>query len=114
MKVLLHLKRRMSSAAQPYSASYEVDVREGSTVLELLHCLSGREPGLAYSTHHCKMGVCGGCTMLINGRKGLACRTFVTGPELYLEPAPGLPVIKDLLVDLLPLQKGDSPALPKS
>jgi len=101
MRVTVHVRRQRSSDSEPYEAVYEVDAPQGSTVLDVLRIISRTDPGLAYTSHHCKLGVCGGCTMLINGRGGLACRTFVDGPELHLAPAPGLPVIKDILVDLL-------------
>jgi len=84
---------------------YLIDVTEGSTVLEVLHMIRQLDPGLAYTVHHCKMGVCGGCMMVINGRKRLACRTLVNQSELRIEPVPGLLVIKDLLVDLFAMHQ---------
>lgn len=82
---------------------YDLEVAAGTTVLELLRAISVREPGLGFTPHHCKTGICSACVLLVNGRRRLACRTPVTGETLALEPVPGLPLIKDLLVDLLPL-----------
>ena len=85
----------------PRWAEYHEEVEEGATVLDLLRSISRQDSGLAYTAHHCKLGICAGCRMVVNGRKRLACRTLVRSPQMQLEPVPGLPVIKDLLVDLL-------------
>lgn len=87
---------------------FEVEVEEGSTVLDVLRAISRQDPTLAHTTHHCKTGICGGCTLQVNGRQRLACRTLAS-EHMRLEPAPGLPLIKDLLVDLLPLQRKGLP-----
>jgi succinate dehydrogenase / fumarate reductase, iron-sulfur subunit len=92
---------RQSPGEDPRWADYHAEVGDGATVLDLLRSISRQDPGLAYTAHHCKLGICGGCRMVINGRKRLACRTLVRSPQIRLEPVPGLPVIKDLLVDLL-------------
>lgn len=83
----------------------DVEVIEGATVLDVLRSISQQDPALAHTMHHCKTGICGGCTLIIDGRQQLACRTLVKSPEIRLEPVPGLPLIKDLLVDLLPLRR---------
>ena len=50
----------------------------------------------------CREGVCGSDAMNINGRNGLACITPVAGlrEPVMLRPLPGLPVIRDLIVDM--------------
>jgi succinate dehydrogenase / fumarate reductase iron-sulfur subunit len=50
----------------------------------------------------CREGVCGSDAMNINGRNGLACTTPVKGLKepVILRPLPGMPVIRDLVVDL--------------
>jgi succinate dehydrogenase / fumarate reductase iron-sulfur subunit len=50
----------------------------------------------------CREGVCGSCTMNINGTNGLACTKSLeeTGKEIEIYPLPHLPVIKDLVGDL--------------
>lgn len=52
--------------------------------------------------HSCGEGVCGSDGMNINGRNGLACITSLSGLKQPIEvrPLPGLPVIRDLVVDL--------------
>jgi succinate dehydrogenase / fumarate reductase, iron-sulfur subunit len=53
----------------------------------------------------CREGVCGSDAMNINGKNGLACITKLTdleaqGPVVQIRPLPGLPVIRDLIVDM--------------
>jgi len=50
----------------------------------------------------CREGVCGSDGMNINGRNGLACITPIAGLKepVELRPLPGLPVIRDLIVDM--------------
>ncbi len=104
MKVVCHVLRQ-NPGEVPRWTPYDVEVAEGATVLDLLRSISRRDSGLAYTAHHCKIGVCAGCAMVINGRRRLACRTLVKSPEIRLEPVPGLPLIKDLLVDLFARQQ---------
>ncbi len=101
MKVTCRVLRQ-NAGGPPHWVQYHAELEEGSTVLDLLRSISRQAPGLAYTAHHCKLGICTGCRMVINGRKRLACRTLVQSPEVRLEPVSGYPVIKDLVVDLLP------------
>jgi succinate dehydrogenase/fumarate reductase iron-sulfur protein len=52
----------------------------------------------------CRVGMCGTCTVRLNGRSVLACQTriFPATEKIRLEPIAGLPVIRDLLVDTRP------------
>jgi succinate dehydrogenase / fumarate reductase iron-sulfur subunit len=112
MKVICRVLRQ-NPGGPPHWAQYHAEVEEGATVLDLLRSISGQDPGLAYTAHHCKLGICAGCRMVINGRKRLACRTLVQSPQIRLEPVPGLPVIKDLLADLLAPPPHPIPLPPK-
>ena len=108
MKVSCRVKKQNPGEA-PRWASYEMEIPEGASIMDLLQEISRQDADLAFTAHHCKVGICAGCTMLIDGKRRLACRTLVTSPEISLEPVPGVPLIKDLLVDLFALQqKGGS------
>ena len=50
----------------------------------------------------CREGVCGSDAMNINGKNGLACMTPLEGIKqpVVLRPLPGLPVVRDLVVDM--------------
>jgi succinate dehydrogenase/fumarate reductase-like Fe-S protein len=106
MRVSCRVKKQNPGEASRW-ASYEIEISEGASIIDLLQEISKQDIELAFTAHHCKVGICGGCTMLINGTKRLACRTIVTAPAIRLEPAPGVPLIKDLLVDLFALQQKD-------
>ena len=72
-------------------------------VLDLLEYLHEKDPSLVYR-RSCREGVCGSDGMNINGKNRLACITSVgevlTGKrELTIKPLPGMPVIRDLVVD---------------
>jgi succinate dehydrogenase / fumarate reductase iron-sulfur subunit len=72
-------------------------------VLDVLEMLKAEDPTLSYR-RSCREGVCGSDGINMNGRNGLACITPVSSVakrgKLVLRPLPGLPVIRDLVVDM--------------
>ena len=91
---------------KPSTQEYEVDLPEGKDlmVLDVLALVKEQDASVAYR-RSCREGVCGSDGMNINGTNGLACITplsAVGGPanKLVLRPLPGLPVIRDLVVDM--------------
>lgn len=73
-------------------------------VLDVLELVKERDPSVAYR-RSCREGVCGSDGMNINGKNGLACVTPLSeaaglGGRLVLRPLPGLPVVRDLIVDM--------------
>ncbi|GHB13489.1 succinate dehydrogenase iron-sulfur subunit [Modicisalibacter luteus] len=88
----------------PYMEIFEIgDEFRQRMVLEVLETLKISNPDLAYR-RSCREGVCGSDGMNINGKNGLACITSVAealgkGNTLMLRPLPGMPVIRDLVVD---------------
>ena len=75
------------------------------TVLDAIaHVQQHDEPALAFR-YSCRVGMCGTCAVVINGREGWACRTLIEdlpGRSVTVEPLRNLPVIKDLVVDMRP------------
>ncbi|WP_304526642.1 MULTISPECIES: succinate dehydrogenase iron-sulfur subunit [Halomonadaceae] len=72
-------------------------------VLDVLEYLKTQDPTLVYR-RSCREGVCGSDGMNINGKNGLACITPMAealgrSTTLILRPLPGMPVIRDLVVD---------------
>jgi succinate dehydrogenase/fumarate reductase iron-sulfur protein len=63
----------------------------------------GATPDLAFR-FSCRVGMCGSCAMVVNGREQLACSTLIknVGTNLKIEPLRNLPVVRDLAVDLNP------------
>src|SRR6185436_18406697 len=85
---------------------YEVPRLESQTVLDVVTHIQRRiDPGLAYR-FACRVGMCGSCAMVVNGRARWTCRTHVTrvaqGGTLELRPLANLPVIRDLATDMAP------------
>lgn len=84
---------------------YEYDLPDDRDlmVLEVLENLKAQDPSIGYR-RSCREGVCGSDGMNINGQNGLACKTpvseAVSRDRLVLRPLPGLPVIRDLIVDM--------------
>ena len=89
----------------PYMQDVSVDIPEGRDlmVLDVLESMKARDPTVAYR-RSCREGVCGSDGVNMNGRNGLACITPISEVakkgKLVLRPLPGLPVIRDLVVDM--------------
>ena len=116
MKVRLNVWRQRNGASKGGFVSYDAqDVSEDMSFLEVLDVLNeelmgkGQDP-IAFD-HDCREGICGSCSMVINGRPHgpqkhtTACqlhmRQFKDGDEITVEPwrARAFPVIKDLATD---------------
>ena len=89
----------------PKMVSYEVELPEDRDifVLDLLHMITDQDTTLSYR-RSCREGVCGSDGINMNGKNGLACVTPVSQVarrgKLVLRPLPGLPVVRDLVVDM--------------
>tara|TARA_Y100001978_G_scaffold32752_1_gene28527 strand:+ start:256 stop:963 length:708 start_codon:yes stop_codon:yes gene_type:complete len=89
----------------PKMVSYEVELPEDRDifVLDLLHMIKDQDTTLSYR-RSCREGVCGSDGINMNGKNGLACVTPVSQVarrgKLVLRPLPGLPVVRDLVVDM--------------
>ena len=90
---------------KPRMQDMSVELPEGRDlmVLDVLALLKEQDPSLSYR-RSCREGVCGSDGMNMNGKNGLACITPVSeaarGGKLVLRPLPGLPVVRDLVVDM--------------
>jgi succinate dehydrogenase / fumarate reductase iron-sulfur subunit len=90
--------------AAPRRQAFELpdaDLDREMMLLDALLLLKAQDETLAFR-RSCGEGVCGSDGMNINGRNGLACITplFSLKTPVELSPLPGLPVIRDLVVDL--------------
>ncbi|MDR7522528.1 MAG: succinate dehydrogenase iron-sulfur subunit [Armatimonadota bacterium] len=81
---------------------WQVPLLPGMTVLDVLFAIKEHQDGSLAFRCSCRMGVCGSCGMLINGRPRLACTTQVAelGAVVDLQALPNHDVIKDLVCDL--------------
>lgn len=116
MNLVLHVWRQSGPSQPGQFARYDVaDVTPDVSFLEMLDRLNedltvrGDEP-IAFD-HDCREGICGSCSLVINGvphgpqRATTTCqlhmRTFSDGDQIYIEPfrARAFPVLRDLVVD---------------
>jgi succinate dehydrogenase / fumarate reductase iron-sulfur subunit len=88
--------------AKPYMQTIELEL-DGSErmLLDVLTKLKALDPTFSYR-RSCREGICGSDAMNINGKNGLACLINMrTLPDtIVLKPLPGLPVVRDLIVDM--------------
>ena len=88
--------------ARPYMKAYEVALEPSDRMLlDALVRLKAQDDSLAFR-RSCREGVCGSDAMNINGKNGLACITKLADlpAQVTLRPLPGLPVVRDLIVDM--------------
>ncbi|WP_305983074.1 succinate dehydrogenase/fumarate reductase iron-sulfur subunit [Roseivirga thermotolerans] len=116
LNLTLKVWRQKSQKEKGQMETYQVsDISPDSSFLEMMDILNeqlieeGKEP-VAFD-HDCREGICGSCSMYINGeahgpgREITTCqlhmREFKNGDTIYIEPwrAKAFPVIKDLVVD---------------
>lgn len=116
MNLTLHIWRQKNANTPGKMVQYDAkDISEHMSFLEMLDVINedlignGEEP-IAFD-HDCREGICGMCSLVINGmphgpEKGtttcqLHMRKFKDGDNIYIEPfrAKAFPIIKDLVVD---------------
>lgn len=107
MEITLRVFRYNPEAgrAKPSFDSWTFDVEPTERVLDLLEHVKSYEDGTLSFRRSCAHGVCGSDAMRINGVNRLACKTLVHDFDtttITVEPVLGLPVIKDLIVDMEP------------
>jgi succinate dehydrogenase / fumarate reductase iron-sulfur subunit len=116
MKIHLNVWRQKNAQSNGKFETYDLDnISEDMSFLEMLDVLNeglindGKEP--VVFDHDCREGICGTCSMVINGKPHgpqkltttcqLHMRSFKDGDHITIEPfrAGAFPVIKDLMVD---------------
>jgi len=91
--------------SEPKMVDYEFDTQgKDIMVLDVLEMLKAQDASISFR-RSCREGVCGSDGLNINGKNGLACVTSLSeaglkGGKLVIRPLPGLPVIRDLVVDM--------------
>ncbi len=91
----------------PRMQEYVLDNPEGRDmmVLDALLKLKEQDPTLSFR-RSCREGVCGSDGLNMNGKNGLACITPLSalgkgkGGKIVIRPLPGLPVVRDLVIDM--------------
>lgn len=88
----------------PYDQTFELEqhlLPTDGMLLDALHLLREQDPSLGFRSS-CQEGVCGSDGMNVNGKNCLSCITPLTGlsDTIRIQPLPGLPIIKDLIIDM--------------
>ncbi|RAF54326.1 succinate dehydrogenase iron-sulfur subunit, partial [Burkholderia multivorans] len=90
----------------PHWEEYKVTMYGTDRVLDALHKIKWEIDGSLSFRRSCAHGVCGSDAMRINGRNRLACKTLLkdldTNKVITVEAIKGLPLEKDLIVDMEP------------
>ena len=93
--------------SRPYMSDYVIEMGDTGNMMVIDAIRKAQEQDSTVTFRRsCAQGVCGSDGVNMNGQNGLACITAVSnvaiGNKLEVRPLPGLPVIKDLIVDMKP------------
>jgi succinate dehydrogenase/fumarate reductase iron-sulfur protein len=99
MRLTIYINRSDGAgSAKPAYQRFDIDTDPEETVAGALeHIYENLDPTLSFR-FVCNMQKCGECAVLVNKKPCLACDARVE-PEMYVDPLPNLPVIRDLVVD---------------
>ena len=100
---LVVTRYRPERDAAPSDQSFDVPFRKDWVVLDALNHIKDRLDGSLSFRWSCRMGVCGSCSMMVNGVPRLTCaaflKDFLPGP-IRVEPLRYFPVLRDLVVEI--------------
>jgi succinate dehydrogenase / fumarate reductase iron-sulfur subunit len=105
MDVTLRIRRfNPEEDVEPHWEDYQVQVEPTDRLLDALHELKWHVDGTLTFRRSCAHGICGSDAMRVNGVNRLACKVLMRdlGSTVTVEPLKGLPLEKDLLVDMEP------------
>src|SRR4026209_2086677 len=115
MSLTLKIRRYNPEVSEePWWDEFTVKMEPTDRLLDALHEVKWRHDGTLALRRSRAPGVRGSDAMLINGRNALACKVLVqdVAPKATVEPIRGLPVLKDLIVDMEPFFEGYRKVLP--
>ncbi|MGD8760271.1 MAG: succinate dehydrogenase iron-sulfur subunit [Anaerolineales bacterium] len=105
MQVTLRIRRYDPDRDEKaHFETYTLEAEPTEQVLDLLNRVKWHQDGTLSFRKSCGHGICGSDAMRINGVNRLACKVLVqeVAPRITIEPLLGLPMIKDLIVDMEP------------
>lgn len=103
MQVHLKIQRfNPETDQEPWWSEHDIEVEPTDRVLDALNQVKWFQDGALTYRRSCAHGICGSDAMRINGRNRLACKTLIkdTGRKITVQPLMGLPIVKDLVVDM--------------
>ena len=87
--------------------AYEVEAVADTTVLDALVAVQREQDPTLALRYACRVGMCGSCAMVVNGRERWACRTRLASlgtTTVTVRPLYHFPLIRDLVVDMAPFR----------
>ena len=105
--VTVRLRRYLpDEGPEPFWQDFTVDVFPTDRILDALHKIKWEQDGPLTVRRSCAHGICGSDAIRINGRNRLACKTLIKDlnakKPIIVEAIKGLPLEKDLIVDMEP------------
>jgi succinate dehydrogenase / fumarate reductase iron-sulfur subunit len=100
----LRILRYSPEDGTPRFVTYDIEGFKGATVLDGLYKVKHEVDGSLAFRSSCRSAICGSCAMTINGKNRLACKTQIEDLKspITVEPLTGYPLLKDLVVDMVP------------
>ncbi len=102
-KVRLEIGRFISDKKALENDTYEVSANRFTTVLDALLSVKEKQDNTLAVRYSCRMGICGSCGIVINGKPSLACETCLLDVardgKVDVEPMQAHPLLKDLVTD---------------
>ncbi|MBI4610591.1 MAG: succinate dehydrogenase/fumarate reductase iron-sulfur subunit [Candidatus Rokubacteria bacterium] len=101
--VALRVYRWAPGSAERWQ-EYRIPAAVDLTVLDALVEVQRTQDGTLAFRYACRVGMCGSCAMVVNGRERWACRTRLSalGPRVTVRPLYHFPLVRDLVVDMEP------------
>ncbi|MGH8104212.1 MAG: succinate dehydrogenase/fumarate reductase iron-sulfur subunit [bacterium] len=87
---------------EPHFQFYEVPYHEDWVVLDAINYIKNFVDGTIAHRWSCRMGICGSCGMMVNGRATLTCAALLKDypPKIRVEPLAHFPVERDLIIQM--------------
>jgi succinate dehydrogenase / fumarate reductase, iron-sulfur subunit len=97
----IHINRLDNNSGKFYKDTHIVNLPSNATVLDALLKIKETKDATLSMRYSCRMGICGSCGMVIDGKPSLACQKLVSSSEndITVGPMLGHPVLKDLVDD---------------
>lgn len=101
-KKILKIQRYRQEKSEPFFQTFAVPFHSELTVLDSLNTIKATQDGSLSFRWSCRMGICGSCGAMVNGKPVLLCQTYVKHlrEPIEIEPLKNFPIIKDLVVEI--------------
>jgi succinate dehydrogenase / fumarate reductase iron-sulfur subunit len=115
MEVKLRLLRyNPETDSEPHFEEYSLEADPMDRLLDCLHQVKWEHDSTLALRRSCAHGICGSDAMVVNGVNALACKLLIKDLQqpISVEPIRGLPLIRDLVVDMEPFFSGYRAVMP--